>query len=146
MKIKRLLGVLLCMLLCMGLMSTMAFAADDPVITNLTATRDSETTATITFDSTQNGSVAICFKNSDGRLELYIGDKDGVTVGTNVITYEYLTGSDAKEIAVYFGTNESDFAALYSSENPLDMPGAVKGTVSAVHTCVGQGDGRFRRA
>ena len=47
MKIKRLLGVLLCMLLCMGLMSTMAFAADDPVITNLTATRDSETTATI---------------------------------------------------------------------------------------------------
>ena len=127
----------------MGLMSTMAFAADDPVITNLTATRDSETTATITFDSTQNGSVAICFKNSDGTFELYIGDKDGVTVGTNVITYEYLTGSDAREIAVYFGTDESDFDALYSSENPLDMPGAVKGTVSAVHTCVGQGDWQY---
>ena len=93
---QRLWALLLCMLLCVGLMPTTAFAADDPVITNLTVTRDSETTATITFDSTQAGSVAICFKNSDGTFELYIGDKDGVTVGKNVITYEYLTGSGSK--------------------------------------------------
>lgn len=140
---QRLWALLLCMLLCVGLMPTTAFAADDPVITNLTVTRDSETTATITFDSTQAGSVAICFKNSDGTFGLYIGDKDGVTVGKNVITYEYLTGSEAKEMAVYFGTDESDFDALYSSQNPLDMPGAVKGTVPVVHTCASTGDWQY---
>ncbi|HIU26289.1 MAG TPA: hypothetical protein IAC50_07350 [Candidatus Copromorpha excrementigallinarum] len=135
--------MLLCMMLCIGLMPAMAFAADDPVITNVTATRDSETTATITFDSSQDGSVAIAFKNSDGTFELYIGDKDGVTAGKNVIKYEFLEGSDAKEIAVYFGTNESDFDALYSSQNPLDMPGAVKGTVPPVHTCAASGEWKY---
>lgn len=140
---KKLFALLLCMLLCVGLMPTMAFATGGSVISNLTATRDSETTATITFDSTQAGSVAIVFKNGNGSFELYIGNKDGVTVGTNVITYEQLTGSDAKEIAVYFGTDDSDFYALYSSPNPLDEPGAVKGTVPVVHTCVGQGDWQY---
>ena len=38
---QRLWALLLCMLLCVGLMPTTAFAADDPVITNLTVTRDS---------------------------------------------------------------------------------------------------------
>lgn len=140
---KKLWALLLCMMLCIGLMPAMAFAADDPVITNVTATRDSETTATITFDSSQDGSVAIAFKNSDGTFELYIGDKDGVTAGKNVIKYEFLEGSDAKEIAVYFGTNESDFDALYSSQNPLDMPGAVKGTVPPVHTCAASGEWKY---
>lgn len=140
---KKFCALLLCVLLCVGLMPTMALATGGSVISNLSVTRDSETTATITFDSTQKGSVAIVFKNSDGTLGFYLGDKDGVTVGANVITYEYLTGSDAKEIAVYFGTDGSDFYTLFSSPNPLDEPGAVKGTIPADHTCVGQGDWQY---
>lgn len=140
---KKFCALLLCVLLCVGLMPTMAFATGGSVISNLSVTRDSETTATITFDSAQAGSVAIVFKNSDGAFDLYFHDNNGVTVGKNVITYEYLTGSDAQEIAVYFGTDDSDFYTLYSSPNPLDEPGAVKGTIPAVHTCVGQGDWQY---
>ena len=143
-KAKKLWALLLCMLLCVGLLPTTVFATGDPVITNLTVTRDSETTATITFDSTQAGSVAIGFKNSDGTLELYIGDKDGVTVGKNVIQYEYLEGSDAKEIAVYFGTDESDFDAfMFEGKTPFDMPDSVRGNVPVVHTCTAQGDWQY---
>lgn len=143
MKIKQWLGALLCMLLCMGLMPATAFATGEPVISNLTVTRDSETTATITFDSTQSGSVAIAVKNGDGTFGLYIGDKDGVIAGKNTIKLENLEGTEEKEIAIYFGTDESDFYELLMSQNPLDMPGAVKGTVPAVHTCAGQGDWQY---
>ena len=133
----------MCVLLCVGLMPTMALATGGSVISNLSVTRDSETTATITFDSTQAGSVAIVFKNGDGTFGIYTHDLNGITVGTNVITYEYLTGSEAKEIAVYFGTDGSNFYTLFSSPNPLDEPGAVKGTIPAYHTCVGQGDWQY---
>ncbi len=119
------------------------FAQNDPVITNLTVTRDSETTATITFDSSKNGNVAIIFKDSNGEYGFYLHDKDGVVIGHNTITIteedKLLSGNDGYEIAVYFGEGEDDFNHLYSSQNPLNEFGAVKDTVPEVHNCTSTG-------
>ena len=120
----------------------------EPVITDLTVTRDSETTATITFYSNQAGNVAIIFKGSDGKYGFYQHDRDSVTVGKNTIKIEeennVITGTDAYEIAVYFVEDADNVWNFIQDEvqtapNPLDGPGAVKGRVPAVHTCASTG-------
>ena len=165
---KKLLAVITALALCLTLTPTVAFASgtatggndylenpnqggtdapeleepenpEDPVITKLTVIRDSETTATITFNSSKAGSVAIVFKRSDGLYNYYIHDMNGVVIGRNTVKIEEednsITGTDAYEIAVYFVENEDGILPIMYSQNPLNEPGAVKGTVPAVHTC-----------
>ena len=144
MRKNRWIAAALAVVMAAALWPAMAFASDEPVITNLAVTRDSETTATFTFDSSKAGSAVIVFKSSNGgALDVYLHDKDGVSIGRNTIMIteedKLLSGTDGYEIAVYYVTDESAMTSIMNSQDPFNEPGAVKGTVPAVHTCASTG-------
>ena len=117
-----------------ALIPTTALAAD-PVITNLSATRESETKATLSFHSAESGYIYITVKDSDELTPFTLFMP--LSAGEQVITLEndpydmtpWFTNAGEAQVAVCFGNNYQELKA--NLENHNNDPFAAEGVVTA---------------
>ena len=121
-----------------ALIPTTALAAD-PVITNLSATRESETKATLSFHSAESGYIYITVKDSDELTPFTLFMP--ISAGEQVITLEndpydmtpWFTNAGEAQVAVCFGNNYQELKANLENHNndPFAAEGVVTTTIPA---------------
>lgn len=131
-EMKRICAFVLCFLMVVALIPATALAAD-PVITNLSVTRESETKATLSFHSAASGYIYITVKDSDELTPftffMPIGDGEQVITLVNDPMTPWFTNAGEAQVAVCFGNTYQELNTNLANHNNDHF--AAEGVVTA---------------